>query len=170
MKPWYKRVKTFAVLFAVALTCCYSLCAQDAAVDPVAAPADDGWVMPSWLAFVLSFEFLWKSITVGIGLLVARLFMLAHAEKLTDAAQKEAFAALEAGVQKTADEFVNDAKAKLKDGKLTKAEIKEARERAYRSALENAKGPAYILLKTWGVDRVNALITKIVNKNKEPKK
>ena len=50
------------------------------------------------------------------------------------------------------------------DGKLTKDEINQAKERAYAHALSIAKGPALDVLKTMGKERAGSLIKQLLAK------
>lgn len=70
---------------------------------------------------------------------------------------------LEMGAQKAYDEFVRDAKAKNPKGKLTAAQVKEARTHAWEAAREFAKERGIDLAKRVAAERIPVLITKVVN-------
>jgi hypothetical protein len=82
--------------------------------------------------------------------------------------KEEAIEAVSAAVGKTYNEFVREAKAAWEDGKLTDEEKKHARELAYTSAIEIAKGPVKTYLlnhgKDWIMDKVEDIISAKKNK------
>jgi hypothetical protein len=82
--------------------------------------------------------------------------------------KEEAVEAVSAAVTKTYHEFVKEAKDAWEDGKLTDEEKKHARQLAYNSAMEIAKGPVkdYLLNhgKDWIMDKVEDVISAKKNK------
>jgi len=64
------------------------------------------------------------------------------------------------------DEFVNEVKRASADGTLTKEEIDKAKDMAVAKALELATGPVRDLLLSWGVEKLKALVTRIVQGGK----
>lgn len=86
---------------------------------------------------------------------------------------KEAYAhdaaleAIEAGVAQVQTDLVNDMKAAASDHKLTKTEIKAARDKAIETAKKIATGPALDYLARLATDAVNGLIDLIVQGNKK---
>jgi len=127
------------------------------------------WVLPSWLAFILSFQFIWEGITIGGSILIAWLFKLVISRFKAETAVRDAVAMLEGGVTHTYEEFVRDVKKKAKDGKLSDAERLAARNMAFAEAKKIATGPGKNLLLTWGRPIVESWIEKIVAKRKEKK-
>ena len=77
---------------------------------------------------------------------------------------------LEMGVQLTYDTFVREAKAKNPKGKLTAAQVTEAREKAFESAEKFAVEKGIDLAKKVAAERLPVLITGIVNRIKNRKK
>lgn len=73
---------------------------------------------------------------------------------------------LEVGAQKAYDEFVREAKAKSPKGKLTRAQVEEARKIAWEAAVEAAKGRGIDLAKRVATERIPVLITQVVNRLK----
>lgn len=73
---------------------------------------------------------------------------------------------LEVGAQKAYDEFVREAKAKSPKGKLTRAQVEEARKIAWEAAVEAAKGRGIDLAKRVAAERIPVLITQVVNRLK----
>ena len=80
--------------------------------------------------------------------------------------EKEAIAAIMAGVAVAQDTLVDEAKKVSADGKLTKEEIEEAKKIAYDYALEIATGPVKDLLLTWGKTRVDSVVKNLLAKLK----
>ncbi len=76
---------------------------------------------------------------------------------------------LEMGVQHTYDAFVREAKAKSPEGKLTPAQVVEARTKAFEAAKEFAREKGVDLVKKVAVERLPVLITGIVNRIKNRK-
>jgi len=137
------------------------------AVETVAAQGE--WVLHPWLSFILSFEFVWKALVTGGGLLIAWIFKLEIFQKIENANAKEALAALQAGVTKTYEEFVLEAKRAQGDGKLSVDERKTARDMAINHAKQIATGPIKAVLLKWGKERMEAYIAQIVAKMKAKK-
>lgn len=79
-------------------------------------------------------------------------------------ALSEAVEALAAGTAKVQTEFIRELKDKAADKKLTKQEIKDATVMAAKYAMEEAKGPALELIKTWSSAKVESLIKRILKK------
>lgn len=79
---------------------------------------------------------------------------------------KEITELLEMGAQKAYDEFVRDAKTKNPRGKLSAAQIKEARDRAWEAAKEYAKDRGIDLAKKVAAERIPVLISNVVNRLK----
>ncbi len=79
---------------------------------------------------------------------------------------KEVTELLEMGAQKAYDEFVRDAKNKNPKGKLTAAQIKEARDKAWEAAKEFGKQRGIDLAKKVAAERIPVLISNVVNKLK----
>lgn len=80
--------------------------------------------------------------------------------------KNKAIEAIWIGVNYVQDAVVAELKKKNEDGKLTTEEIAEVKQLAIDKALEVAKGPVKDLLLTWGKDKLGAIITDIVQKNK----
>ena len=74
---------------------------------------------------------------------------------------------LEMGVQKTYDTFVREAKAQNPKHKLTSEQVKQARDKAFESAIFFAKEKGIDLGKKVVIARVPVLITGIVNRFKK---
>lgn len=90
--------------------------------------------------------------------------------KLGEKLGKQVTEFLEMGVQLTYDTFVREAKAKNPKGKLTAAQVTEAREMAFVSAKEFARDKGVDLAKKVAAERLPVLITGIVNRIKNRKK
>ena len=133
-------------------------------------PVDGGTALPSWLTFILSFEFIWKALLTVGGTLFAWLAKMMVAKAGEDQAKKDAILALEAAVSATYEEFVRQTKQATADGKLSDAERKAARNMAITKAKEIATGAGLKLLKSWGAPILESLVEKIVSKMKESKK
>lgn len=98
------------------------------------------------------------AITALVGYLIKK--------SMFDQASQEAIQAIGAGVTDTWRTYVKEIKDAREDGKLTDEEKKTARERAYKVALETAKGPGLNLLKSWAWPKVVSVIEDYVNKKK----
>jgi hypothetical protein len=143
-------------------------CGEEAAAEVV--KVNDGSVnIPTWLQFVFSFEFVWKGLVTGGGLLIGWLFKLVIGRFKEDALAKEALAALQGGVIQTYEDFVREAKKAAADGKLTKEEREAARNQAIENAKAAASDPVKSLLIKWGKARLSAYIAQIVAKMKKGK-
>lgn len=83
-------------------------------------------------------------------------------------AQKEAVQLLKTGVEEVYQTFVKKLKAALADGsgKLSEAEKQKARDMAIAKAKELAKPAARKVLEAWGKPVLEALVSRIVNRNK----
>lgn len=81
-------------------------------------------------------------------------------------AHDAALEAIAAGVAQVQTDFVNDIKKAVDDGKLTKDEIKGARDAAIRTAKKLATGPALDYLSKLTTDAVNGLIDLVVSTKK----
>lgn len=115
---------------------------------------------PWWLDLAeQALNYLWKLI---IPVAFAWLLKKAHDKE----ALQSAIRALEAGVTDAWVNFVRELKAKAQDGKLSAEEKKEAATWARNKAMEIAKGPGKRVLVSLGELGMNALIEKIVKKNK----
>jgi len=165
--PSRRSVVVGSLVVLTSLSCLAVLAGE----APAPVPAEGTWEMPSWLQFVLTFEFVWKGLASLGGAALTWIFGLDLWHKLGfgDGAGKEALAALEAGVHKAYEEFVWEAKKAAADGKLSKDERKMAREKAILFAKEIATGDAKKLLLKWGTQRLEAIVSKIVKKMKEKK-
>ena len=104
-------------------------------------------------------NYLWKLI---IPLGFAWLIKKAHDSE----ALKNAIRALEAGVNDAWVHFVRDLKKKAADGKLSDEEKENARTWAKNKAMEIASGAGKKVLSGFGQLGIDALIEKIVRKNK----
>lgn len=82
-------------------------------------------------------------------------------------AENKALEALWVAIHNTEDEFVKLAKEADADGKLDAEEIKKAKQMAIDKALAYAKGPALQVLKDWGLPKLEAIITNLVQKKKD---
>ena len=126
------------------------------ALLPVAALAQEVAVAvekPVWYGDVRLWEILATIVVIVWGAVKAKYNLDARwGRELTEL--------LEMGAQKAYDEFVRDAKAK---GKLSAAQVKEARDRAWAAAREYAKERGIDLAKRVAAEKVPALITKVVN-------
>jgi type II secretory pathway pseudopilin PulG len=98
-----------------------------------------------------------------VGILAAALLKKYGGQVKENQAMSEAVEALRIGVEKAHEDFVEWAKRSAKDGKLSKEEREQARTIAINHALLTAKGPALKLLQTWGMDKLNSLIARIVD-------
>lgn len=98
---------------------------------------------------------------VGLVLLVLGLLLR---KKLNE---NKALEALWIGIQHAYDEYVNFIKQAKEDGVLSPEEVKQAKDLAISKALEVAKGPVKDILLAWGKPKLEALITSLVQKNKE---
>jgi predicted RNA binding protein with dsRBD fold (UPF0201 family) len=81
--------------------------------------------------------------------------------------ENEAIDALRDGIAQTGDEFVAFRKRAAADGKLTEEEREEAKQLAISNALAMAKGPAYKLLVSWGMPKLQGLVARIVQGDKK---
>jgi hypothetical protein len=76
--------------------------------------------------------------------------------------KEDAIESISAAVSKTYEDFVREAKAAAEDGKLDAGERKHARDLAYNSALEIAKGPVKTFIlnegKDWFMGKVEDVI------------
>lgn len=128
------------------------------AAEVVEAPA------PWWLDIAeTALNYLWKLIVpLGFAWLVKKV----HDKE----ALKAAIRALEAGVNDAWVNFVSDLKKKASDGKLTADEKREARTWAKNMALSIAKGSGKKVLVSLGQLGLDALIEKIVRRNKSEAK
>ena len=81
--------------------------------------------------------------------------------------ENEAIDALRDGIAQTGDEFVAFSKRAAADGKLTEEEREEAKQLAISNALAMAKGPAYKLLVSWGMPKLQGLVARIVQGDKK---
>ena len=75
---------------------------------------------------------------------------------------------LEAGVERTYQEYVREVKAARADGKLTAQEAKAARDQAIVSAIRIAKEDGVDLVKVIGADYLEVLVSRIVKQAKQP--
>lgn len=105
-------------------------------------------------------------ITTVIGTVVTILLGLLVKWLRAKGVETQAIDTINNAVQLVHDEFVHELKAAKSDGKLTKEEVDRARELAVNKALELAKGPVKDLLLTWGVEKVKALIGRVVQGGK----
>lgn len=76
--------------------------------------------------------------------------------------ESEAIDTIRNAIQLVQDTFVDEIKKASADGKLTKEEAEQARNLAWEKALELAKGPVKDVLLKWGIDKVKAIIGRIV--------
>lgn len=83
--------------------------------------------------------------------------------------EKEAMQYLLEGMAKAQDEIVREAKQASEDGKLTKAEIKQAETIAYNYAKEAATGKAKDIIVSWTSRRASSLIKQLLAKLKNKK-
>ena len=114
---------------------------------------------PVWYGDVRLWELVVSIVVVVWGILKAKYNLEARwGVELTEL--------LEMGAQKAYDEFVRDAKMKAPNGKLSAAQIREARDRAWVAAKEYARERGIDLAKKVAAEKVPLLITQVVNKLK----
>ena len=123
----------------------------------------EGW----WVPFVGTVLSILGALLIGLlkhyaGKLMTRI-------KASDA-EKEAIQCLLEGMAVAQENIVRDAKKKASDGKLTKAEIEQAKSAAIAHALTVAKGPALDVLKEMGSERMGSLIKQLLSKMSSKKK
>lgn len=153
-------------LFAVAVILFLFVAVVSAAEPPPGSPAAEvvEASAPWWLDIAeTALNHLWKLI-VPLGF--AWLLKKAHDKD----ALKAAIRALEGGVNDAWVNFVSELKKKASDGKLTSAEKEEARTWAKNKAMEIATGSGKRVLVALGRLGLNALIEKIVRRNKSEAK
>lgn len=126
----------------------------------MAAEAAETVAKPVWYGNVQ----LWEIVATGVvflwGILKAK---YALDEKLT----RQVTEFLEQGVQHTYDTFVREAKAANPKGKLTPAQIGEARTKAFEAAKKFAKEKGIDLAKQVAAEKLPVLLTGIVNRFKK---
>ncbi len=81
-------------------------------------------------------------------------------------AKDDAAEVLTNAIAQTGVDFVQDLKIAVADGRLSKNDIKEARDKAYVTAMNNAVGPALTWLKEHTKDAIEAMIDGIVQRGK----
>jgi len=81
-------------------------------------------------------------------------------------AKVDAIEAIKIGVAKTQTDFVEDIKRASTDGKLSRDEIEQARDKAAKTALETVTGPAMDWLNQLTTNAFNGLIDKVVQDRK----
>ena len=124
-----------------------------ALAQEVAAPVVE---KPVWYGDVKLWELLATVIVVVWGAVKAKY-------RLDEKKGKELTELLELGAQKAYDEFVRDAKLKNPKGKLTAAQIREARDRAWEAAKVYGKQRGIDLAKKVAAERIPVLIGNAVN-------
>jgi len=112
-----------------------------------------------WYGHVQLWELVFAAITFGYGLLKVRYNLQA-----SKAARVLQF--MEAGVQYSFDEFVKDAKSRNESGKLSKDEIRKARDIAWEKAQEFAEEKGMVLAKEVSAEYLPVLIAGVVKKMK----
>lgn len=153
-------------LCAVAVILFLFVAVVSAAEPPPEVPAAEvvEGSAPWWLDIAeTALNYLWKLIVpLGFAWIVKKV----HDKE----ALKAAIRALEAGVNDAWVHFVSDLKKKAEDGKLTAAEKVDARTWAKNKAMEIATGSGKRVLVSLGQLGLNALIEKIVRRNKSEAK
>ena len=87
-----------------------------------------------------------------------------------DAVKKEAYEALEIGVNAVQQQVVDGMKAAVKDGKITKDEYGKLRDQAVSKAVEVASGPAIQIITGMAVGAIQNIIDSILQGNKKKAK
>lgn len=122
---------------------------------PVVALAAETGSQPVWYGNVQLWEIL-ATVVVAVWTVVKAKY---HLDEKWDS---ELMGFLEHGARVAYDTFVREAKAKAPDGKLTQAQITEAREVAFNAAKELAKQKGIDLAKRVAAEKVPLLINKVV--------
>jgi hypothetical protein len=112
---------------------------------------------------IFSSEGFWSVVSLVLTTLVGLLWTWLRKKGL----ETEAVDTLRTAVAKVQDEYVTFLKRAAEDGKLTEEERAEARNLAVEKALELAKGPVLKILLAWGKPKLEGLVARIVQGDKE---
>lgn len=118
------------------------------------------WVQP---LIELVMKIVFTAVGAGLVWLLARISKEAANQKVV----QDAIDAIKQGVDRAQEEFVEWAKRSAADGKLSKDERAEARNLAFRYALQAARSQAVLdLIRSWTTDKINSIIADILTKRK----
>lgn len=117
----------------------------------------------SWWETLLTSEVVWNLVGAGLLFLFGLLWKLLRSKGIED----QAIDTLRTAVAQVGDDFVVWRKRAAADGKLTKEERTQAVDLAKAKAMELASGPVLRLLLRWGEDKLNGLVTRVVQGEKK---